>query len=106
MFVGRKRGVRAGNTIEGGLMEIKTPYRIPRVSQMAALDGVGYRPQPSLGPLRASFPEDLGREKTTNTGNDRQRVSIPLTLPFLHRVCDGCLSSLVRRRLSAEFPVK
>lgn len=32
----------AGNTIEGGLMEIKTPYRIPYVSQMAALDGVSY----------------------------------------------------------------
>ena len=52
----------AGNTIEGGLMEIKTPYRIPYVSQMAALDGVSYRHQPSFGPLRASFPEDLGRE--------------------------------------------
>lgn len=26
-----------GNTIEGGLMKIKTPYRIPCVSEMAAL---------------------------------------------------------------------
>lgn len=43
-------------------MEIKTPYRIPYVSQMAALDGVSYRHQPSLEPLRASFPVDLGRE--------------------------------------------
>lgn len=35
IFVGRgvSRGeVSAGNTIEGGLMEIKTPYRIPYVS--------------------------------------------------------------------------
>jgi len=29
-------------------MEIKTPYRIPYVSQMAALDGVSYKHQPSL----------------------------------------------------------
>lgn len=42
------RALSAGNTIEGGLMEIKTPYRIPYVSQMAALDGVGYKNQPSL----------------------------------------------------------
>lgn len=45
-------------------------------------------------------------ESTTNTRNDRQKVSIPLMLPFLRRVCDGCFSSLVHRRLSTEFPVK
>ncbi|EZA51800.1 hypothetical protein X777_09557 [Ooceraea biroi] len=44
-----------GNTIEGGLMEIKTPYRIPYVSQMAALDGVGYKHQPSLGLFMCFF---------------------------------------------------
>lgn len=42
------RALSMGNTIEGGLMEIKTPYRIPYASQMAALDGVGYKHQPSL----------------------------------------------------------
>ncbi|KYQ50788.1 hypothetical protein ALC60_10112 [Trachymyrmex zeteki] len=43
-----RRTLSTGNTIEGGLMEIKTPYRIPYVSQMAALDGVSYKHQPSL----------------------------------------------------------
>lgn len=32
----KARALSTGNTIEGGLMEIKTPYRIPYVSQMAA----------------------------------------------------------------------
>ncbi|EGI66171.1 hypothetical protein G5I_05289 [Acromyrmex echinatior] len=50
LFAARRseRALSTGNTIEGGLMEIKTPYRIPYVSQMAALDGVSYKHQPSL----------------------------------------------------------
>lgn len=51
------RALSTGNTIEGGLMEIKTPYRIPYVSQMAALDGVSYKHQPSLGFFTCFFPD-------------------------------------------------
>ncbi|TGZ36165.1 Uncharacterized protein DBV15_07237 [Temnothorax longispinosus] len=50
------RALSTGNTIEGGLMEIKTPYRIPYVSQMAALDGVSYKHQPSLEPFTCFLP--------------------------------------------------
>ncbi|KOX73836.1 hypothetical protein WN51_13914 [Melipona quadrifasciata] len=82
IFVGRKasKEVSAGNTIEGGLMEIKTPYRIPYVSQMAALDGVSYRHQPSFGPLRASFPEDLGRETVEMVVHEKavEQIAVPL----------------------------
>lgn len=56
--IARKRERRpSSNTIESGLMEIKTPYRIPHVSQMAALDGVGYKHQPSLGLFTCFFLE-------------------------------------------------
>lgn len=42
-------------------MEIKTPYRIPYVSQMAALDGVGYKHQPSLEFFTCFLPGGLSQ---------------------------------------------
>ncbi|KYN14890.1 hypothetical protein ALC57_12902 [Trachymyrmex cornetzi] len=60
LFAARRseRALSTGNTIEGGLMEIKTPYRIPYVSQMAALDGVSYKHQPSLELFTCFLPDE------------------------------------------------